>query len=114
MQKKKRAKDKQASKAVFGFDPYKWARTDVNIRSEDQEEVDYEILEMPPAIKGRRKHSYCQKLYKDIHKFMQHREWAYAHPEGSVSGMTWTEMFVLFDTAAYRAKEAQHVKMKKL
>ena len=22
--------------------------------------------------------------------------------------MTWTEMFVLFDTAAYRSKEAQH------
>ena len=41
---------------------------------------------------------------------MQHREWTYAHPEGDASGMTWTEMFVLFDTAAYRSKEAQHVK----
>ena len=27
-----------------------------------------------------------------------------------VSGMTWTEMFALFGTAAYRSKEAQHVR----
>ena len=43
---------------------------------------------------------------------MQQREWAYAHPEGNASGTTWAEIFVLFDTAAYRSKEAQHVKHK--
>ena len=65
---------------------------------------------MPPHIEGKHKFSHCQKLYEDVHRFMQQREWAYAHPEGSASGMTWTEMFVLFDTAAHRSEEAQHVK----
>ena len=70
------------------------------------------MLEMPPPIKGKHKHSYCQTLYEDVHSFMQQREWAYAHPEGNASGMTWTEMFILFDTAAYRTKEAKHIKNK--
>ena len=69
-------------------DPDKWAKTEVNIRSEDQNEVDYKQLEMPPPIKGKHKFSHCQKLYEDVHRFMQHREWAYAHPEGNASGMT--------------------------
>ena len=68
------------------------------------------MLEMPPPIKGKHKYSHCQKLYEDVHRFMQHTEWAYAHPEGNASGMTWTEMFVLFDTATHRSQEAQHVK----
>ena len=108
-EKERRAKDKQVSKVVLGYDPDNWANTEVNIRSEDQNEVGYRMLEMPPPIKGKQKYSYCQTLYEDVHKFMQHREWACAHPEGEVSGMTWTEMFVLCDTAVYRSKEAQHV-----
>ena len=38
------------------------------------------------------------------------REWAHAHPEGSTSGITWTELFVFFDTAGYRISDGQHVK----
>ena len=40
---------------------------------------------------------------------MIQREWAYAHPEGNASGMTWVEMFALFDTAAYRTYAAPHI-----
>lgn len=109
-EKEKRAKDKQVSKAVLGYDPDKWIRTGINIRSEVQNDINYKKLEMPPAIKGKHKDSYCQTLYEDVHRLMQQREWAYAHPEGSASGMTWTEMFILFDTAAHRTIEAQHVK----
>ena len=41
----KRAKDKQVSKAVLGYDPDKWTKTDINIRSEVQNEIDYKKLE---------------------------------------------------------------------
>ena len=50
-EKERRAKDKQASKVVLGYDPDKGAKTEVNIRSEDQNEVEYKMLEMPPPIK---------------------------------------------------------------
>ena len=51
-EKERRAKDKQVSKVVLGYDPDKWVQTDVNIRSEDQNEVDYKMLEMPRPSKG--------------------------------------------------------------
>ena len=35
-EKERRAKDKQVCKIVLGYDPDKWAKTEVNIRSEDQ------------------------------------------------------------------------------
>ena len=75
-----------------------------------QNEVDYQKLEMPPHIRGEHKFSHSQKLYADIHNFMTQREWAYAHPEGNASGVTWIEMFALFDTAAYRTNGAQHIR----
>ena len=109
-EKERRTKDKQVSKAVMGYDPDKWIQSDVNIRSENQNEVDYSKLDMPPPIRGKDKFSHCQQIYADIHNFMTHREWAYAHPEGNASGMTWIEMFALFDTAGYRTSGAQHIR----
>ena len=94
----------------MGYDPDKWIQSDVNIRSENQNEVDYSKLDMPPPIRGKHKFSPCQKLNADIHNFMTHREVAYAHPEGNASGMTWIEMFALFDTAGYRTSGAQHIR----
>lgn len=47
-----------------------------------------------------------------MHSFIQQREWAYAHPEGIASGMTWTEMFILFDIVSDRTKEAQRINHK--
>ena len=109
-EKERRVKDKQVSRTVLEYDPDRWTQTEVNIRSENQNEVEYHKLEMPPHIKGKHKFSHCQTFYVDIHNFMIQREWAYAHPEGNASGMTWIEMFALFDTAAYRTDGAQHIK----
>ena len=59
-EKERRIKDKHVSKSVLGYDPDKWIQTEVNIRSEKQNEVDYQKLEMPPHIRGKHKFSHCQ------------------------------------------------------
>ena len=61
-EKERRVKDKQVSRTVLGYDPDKWTQTEVNIRSENQNEVEYHKLEMPPHIKGKHKFSHCQRL----------------------------------------------------
>ena len=51
-EKERRAKDKQVSNVVLGYDPDKWVQTNVDIRIEDQNEVAYKMLEMPRPSKG--------------------------------------------------------------
>ena len=36
--------------------------------------------------------------------------WAYAHPESEAAGITWAELFVLFDLHGNRTAEGQHIK----
>ena len=77
---------------------------------EEEDETDYKKLDMPPPISGKHKFRFCQQLYLDIHAFMNQREWAATKEENEVSGITWIELFILFDTGSYRSVEGDHVK----
>ena len=43
---------------------------------------------------------------------MQAREWANAEPQQHQGGITWNEMFILFDTAGHRTVQGEHIKSK--
>ena len=110
-QKKKNVrKGKQVDKAVLGYDPDKWIKSNVQIRSEDRASTEYTHLNLPPPIRGKHRFMQYQKMYEEVHAFMGQRRWAYAHPESSASGVTWAELFILYDTARYRTEEGQHIK----
>ena len=87
-------------------------KTKALIKYEGIDDDAYEKLELPTVVKGKHKYAYCQNLYEDVHMFLQQRRWSHTRPETACSGITWTELFVLFDTAGYRSPEAVHVKDK--
>ena len=97
-EKEERSKDKKVQKALLGYDPEVWMETTCELRTEDETKTDYVTLEMPPPINGKHKYRFCQRLYLDIHAFLKHREWAAAKDESEVSGITWAELFALYDT----------------
>ena len=84
--------------------------TQCEVRMEKEEETKYEKLEMQLPISGKHKFRFCQQLYLDIHAFLKQREWAATKEENEVSGITWTELFILFDTGKYRSAEGEHIK----
>ena len=67
----KEARDKAAKveKALIGYDPDKWIKSEGAIRKEDQAALKYEKLNLPPPVKGRHKYTHCQRLYEQIHNF---------------------------------------------
>ena len=97
-------------KAALGYDPNKCVKSNGTIRKEDPTLVLYEKLQPPPPVKGKHKFTHCQCLYEQVHKFLANRSWAHAHPESTAGGITWTEVFILFDTRGGRTTEGQHVK----
>ena len=111
-EKDEREKEKAVNKSVLGYDPDTWIKTKAHIKYEDLVDDAYEKLKLPPVVKGKHKYAYCQDLYEDIHIFLQQRMWSHTRPETACSGITWTELFVLFDTAGYRSQDAVHVKDK--
>ena len=67
-------------------------------------------MRMPPPVIGHHRFSYCGRLYRDIHKFLAVRQWKPVDVEGSSRGVTWIELFILFDTTKARSEQAIHVK----
>ena len=49
-------------------------------------------------------------MYEEIHSFIRQREWGHAHPEAEAGGITWAEMFIVFDTGGYRTDKGQHIR----
>ena len=80
VEKEERAKEKQVNKALLGYDPEKWLKSEVLLRSEDQLNTKYTKLAMPPPIGGKHRFSHCQKLYEEVHSFMMQRDWAILGP----------------------------------
>ena len=109
-EKEERAKRKKVVAATLGYDPEKWIKNNAKIRSEDTSGTTYQNLKMSPPTKGRHRFSHCQQIYENIHSFLHQREWAHAHPKSTHSGITWLELFVLFDTGGYRSNGAQHIR----
>lgn len=67
----------------------------------------------PPPIIGKHRRHLVQSLYEDIHHFLNSVDWAHSHAEGGddnkVSGTTWIELFIMFDTGSFRRPESDHV-----
>ena len=42
--------------------------------------------------------------------FLRSRRWAHAHPESTAGGVTWLELFTLFDLPGVRTIKGQHIK----
>ena len=111
-EKEERVKAKKVDKITLGYDPEKWIKRDAEIRNEDRLSTDYVKIDLPPPHKGKHRFTSCQRMYEEVHVFLGQRKWAYAHPESNASGVTWAELFILFDTGGYRTIEGQHIKDK--
>ena len=62
-EKEGRANDRTIQKALLGYDPEKWVKTDVEIRGEEQIEVGYQSINSSNPPKGKHRFAHCQVLY---------------------------------------------------
>ena len=108
-EKNERAKEKVVNKAVLGYDPEKWVESSVKVRSGNQDNRTHQYLNLPPPIQGKHKHSHCQQLYLDVHSFLQKRRWAPTDPDEDIAGVTWAELFIMFDISGERSHNGEHV-----
>ena len=109
-EKELRAKQHAIDKATLGYDPEKWVRTDGRIRHENKDTTEYHKLDLQLAVQGKHKYEKCQAQYEEVHAFIANRKWAFAQPESEAAGITWMELFVLFDLHGNRTTAGQHVK----
>ena len=107
-EKDERDKDKKIDKALLGYDPMKWVKSDAEIKNEDQSSLSFEKIEFPAPTRSKHRFHFCQRLYEEVHRFLNDRSWAHAHPESTAGGVAWAELFVLFDTAGHRTTAGQH------
>ena len=66
-----RKNDHTLQKALLGYDPGKWVKTDVEIRGDEQLEVDCQRLEIIQPIRGTHIFAHCQVLYEEVHAFFK-------------------------------------------
>ena len=109
-EKDARKKAHECDKAVLGYDPKKWQRTDAKIRNEGEEHYTYVKLKMPPPTIGVHRFTCYKGLYRDIHKFLANRSWTPTAEQSTISGITWLELLVLFDVSGARTAKGDHVK----
>jgi len=110
VEKEERKKIQFAQKTVLGYDTQKWVEADALIRDEDKLEVSYQKVNFVTATKGNHRFAKWQKQYEDGHNFLSCRNWAPVQSETDVSGITWIELFVLFDISGARSADAMHQK----
>ena len=99
-------------KGVLGYDPKTHMISDMQIRTQNHLNPTYRKLDLPPLIIGKHRHQHVQSLYEDIHHFLNYSEWAPAQTEdedNKVSGTTWLELFIMFDTGTHRRVGSSHV-----
>ena len=80
------------------------------IRDEDTMEPDYQSIETVPPTIGKHTFAHCQTHYEEVHAFLIKRKSVPVGNEAEVSGITWIELFVLFDLVGDRTEEGQHQK----
>ena len=107
-EKEERSKGKKVNKILLGYDPDVWRETDMQIRDSEQNLQEFHKLNMSPPVKGKHKFSHCDVQYKDIHRFIAKREWAATKNESTTSGVTWLELFILFDHTGVRSHNGTH------
>ena len=82
-------------------------KADAEVRGECHLEVDYKELHLIAPTKGNHRFAHCQMLYEDVHGFLKERKWAPAQADTEVVGITWVELFVLFDITGSRSEKEQ-------
>ena len=109
-EKHERTKEKQVEKLTLGYDPTKWTDTDLKISSGPHSTRNYQTLDLPPPTTGHHRYTFCQNMYREVHEFLLSREWAPTNPEEeNVGGITWAELFILFDISGKRTAKGEHV-----
>ena len=73
-EKEERRNDCTVRKALLGYDPLKWVKTDAEIRDEGQLEVEYQHLETIAPSRGIRGFAHCQVLYEEVRAFSMKRK----------------------------------------
>ena len=96
-EKTERAKQHTIFKATRGYDPGKWVKAKATIRDEEHLKLDYQDIDLIQPTKGKHKFTHCQALYEQVHAFLGKRKWAPVSNDNEVSGITWIELFALFD-----------------
>ena len=109
-EKEERANDRTIQKALLRYDPEKWVKTDAEIRGEEQMKVEHQSIQIIQPTKGKHRFAHCQVLYEEVHAFLMKRKWAPAQVDTEVAGVTWMEMFALYDTTGNRSEQGQHQK----
>ena len=88
----------------------KWLRSKIHIRNHEVHGCIYGKLRMSPPIMGIHKFSYCSGFYKDIREFLDERMFTPAASNSNTSGVTWLELFLLFDTTGARTERGEHIR----
>ena len=110
LKKAERAKQLVVQKATLGYDPEKWTKAKATIRDEEHLKLEYQSIETISPTKGKHRFSHCQTLYEEVHAFLKKRNWAPVSEDSEVSGITWMELFALYDTTGNRTEKGQHQK----
>ena len=84
--------------------------TNAKIRDGQRQSEDYQKLILPPPYKGKHKLTPHQQQYEDIHAFLADRQWCGTCQETPIAGITWIELFILFDQGKYRSSNGDHAK----
>ena len=72
-EKEERAKRKIVQTFVLGYDPELWMDTPLKIRSEDNEIINFEHLNLPSPNGGRHRYIFCKQLYYDVHALKKNK-----------------------------------------
>ena len=97
-------------KIILGYDLEKWVSAEAKIRGEEHHELEYHDLATIQPTKGKHKFAHCQVLYEEVHPSLKKRKWAPIKTDIEVAGITWIELFALYDLTGNRSVNDQHQK----
>ena len=110
VEKEERAKQQVIQQALLGYDPTKWTKAEALIRDEEHLKLEYQRIETILATKGKHRFAHCQTLYEEVHAFLKHRSWAPVNVDMEVSGITWLELFTIYDITGNKSEKGQRQK----
>ena len=109
--------NKQKEQQIFSFKklrsdttPKIWTKAKTTIRHEEHLKLDYQNVDFISPTKGKHRFSHCQMLYEEVHEFLSNRKWALVKEDSEVPGITWIDLFALFDITGSRTERGQHQK----
>lgn len=109
-EKEERERRKKVQKLILGYNPDLWKITDIRIRNYVEDDCNFQPIHLPNPLQGKHKFSNCNGLYLSIHAFINQRLWAPADEQSTTAGMSWLELFCLFDTTYARRHDAVHAR----